>query len=696
MPFEEPTTQPAEAGFPTAENPQVSEEEFATLQAIAQRVGGDFGMQVILGAPGQGSYFNTQEVTITLDPTHIAENPGMAKFVSAHEGAHRAITPSPYKMGIPRKTIEHYFSQLGFSSLVNYVEDPAVNTWFSGRFPALTQYSNEVYDESLAKDGAVLAAGEALEVARHLGYWPKFAKYGSEVIRFWHQGRVSEDLDPDVARALENSLAAAIESTKTIPDPNNFDTFEIVEKARERFRINAELVWPEVKKLVEMDINQGAIRQMINEIWDSLPEELKKMIEEAIKKQEKGEDSEGGDEQEGQAEGGSSESTETNPPSNSASKSRSYPADALPEEATQQLQDILGGQPEHKQREYTEQARRELEEVEDKINEALNGKLQQETPASHKEQHKKREKVRQEEKEKLENEQAQQKVREELERLAQEQDGYEKVRIETDDIARKLYIRIQDLLIPQKYPKWRKGFSSGMRPNLGRVMQANANPRLYDSIWERKDSPRRSDLRLGLMLDLSGSMSGEKIHQAFRGVVPVAEVLGLADLEFQLDGFQDIPIPYKRFDQKWDTQRRDEFLTVSHEPEGRGRHNRNDCNSDGFCLLEHYNRMKENLGKDNIIIVFSDGQPAPDSKHRGYEYELETVIALIRKEGLVRLIGIGLGDGTEHVAHYYPNSVAEVPMRVSDQERSAGRRDFVEVLGDLLEQAIYNPEQFTL
>ena len=89
--------------FPEEEKPtrsgadkiEISEEDWQTLKIIAQRVGGDFRMEVKLGEPGGGSFFNPEDGSITFDPLHIKENPEQAKFVAGHEGSHRAITPHP-------------------------------------------------------------------------------------------------------------------------------------------------------------------------------------------------------------------------------------------------------------------------------------------------------------------------------------------------------------------------------------------------------------------------------------------------------------------------------------------------------------------------------------------------------------------------------------------------------------------------
>lgn len=246
---------------------EIPEEDWKTLEIIAKRVGGDFGMKVKLGEPGQGSFFNPEDCSITLDPLHIKENPEQAKFVAGHEGAHRAITPGPKEIGLSNEQIQEYYSQIGFGYTQNIIEDPAVNDWMRRRFPGLDEYVQKTYDAQLKEEGAVLSTPKVARIAAQLGYWPRFAQYGSEVVRDWHQKRFSKNLDPAVRKALERTIKYARKSIKTIPDPEKptRDRKEIITTAQERFRINTEYIWPEVRKLVEMDLHTEEQRQMMKE-----------------------------------------------------------------------------------------------------------------------------------------------------------------------------------------------------------------------------------------------------------------------------------------------------------------------------------------------------------------------------------------------------------------------------------------------
>lgn len=264
---------------------QISDKDWRVLEIIAKRVGGDFGMRVRLGEPGSGSFFNPEDCSITFDPFHIRENPELAKFVAGHEGAHRAITPGPKEIGISDEQVRKFYSQIGFGYLQNVIEDPAVNDWMQERFPGLREYTQKAYGEQLKEENAILSTPEVARIAIQLGYWPRFVQYGSEVIRHWHQGRFSKKLDPAVEKALQRTIKYASKSIGKIPDPQklSLERKEIVEIARERFDINTNDIWPEVKKLVEMDLHTEEQRQMIQEIRKKQKEleQKKKELEDA-------------------------------------------------------------------------------------------------------------------------------------------------------------------------------------------------------------------------------------------------------------------------------------------------------------------------------------------------------------------------------------------------------------------------------
>ena len=780
---------------------EIPKKDWQTLEIIAKRVGGDFGMKVKLGQPGGGSFFNPEDGSITFDPLQIRENLEQAKFVAGHEGSHRAITPHPKELGLSSEKIREFYSQIGFGYLQNIIEDPAVNDWMEKRFPGLKPYTEKTYDQQLKEENAVLSTPETQKIASQLGYWPKFAQYGSEIIRHWHQKRFSQTLDPAVEKALKRTIDYAHESIRTIPDPQKIvqDKKEIVSTAQKRFENNTDYIWPEVKKLVEMDLNTEENRQMLKDFqqmqkelgqkkqemkqaqkegnkqrqeelqkeieglgkeldpFNGLPEDVKKELQEQINKaargaaeqlnkeieekqkqieeakqkpeelekeikdlEEKAKSAQGKEKEEleKQIQEKKTEKLSQEMKQQQAEKELKdiqdaldniqsgqeipYPEDKLSDKTKQELEKLFNKLPRQKYQELQDKSKKQLEDFEDAINKESEGKLNKDKPESHQERRERETEERETEKEKEEIEKEREEIekeREEIEEKLEElrrekMTEYDKAYEEVADIINSLYNRLKRFFLPERHPKWRRGYPTGSRLDLGKTMQAEADPRYLEKIWERKTIPQKFDYRFSILVDLSGSMKGEKIEETFKGTVVLAEMLEKLGIQFEILGFQDTIIPYKDFREKLNKELRDKLSIAKKEPLDEGVHNQAAWNSDGYCLKKSYQRLRQNVGKNNFLIVLSDGLPVPDAEHSGPEYALDKIVEDIIKEKKVKLIGIGLGPDTEHVNDYYPHGIPNMKMKVTDEERRQGQKDFSEAFADFLEDMIRHPEKY--
>ena len=772
---------------------EVPEEEWELLKIIAQRVGGDFDMIVRLGRPGEGSYFDPEDCSITIDPLHIRENPDLAKFVTAHEGGHRAITLNPRDFGLFEREINELYSQIGFASLQNFIEDPAVNDWIEERFPGLKPHIKKIYDEQLREEGVVLSTPEVQIIARQLGYWPRFAQFGSEVIRDWHQKRFSRRLDPAVEKALQRTIEYARRSIRSIPDPQKspLSREEIIEAARERFRTNTYYIWPEVRKLVEMDLRTEEQRQMMKDIrqklkeleekrkelerakaqgdeekqkelqreieelekeldpFNRLPEDIRKELQEQIDKaireateqlsreiEERQKQIEEANQRQKQLEeeiedlenkikdlrkkakqASSPEREELERQiqelekqiqekkieklshemrqkqaeeeikdiQDTLSKIQSgeempYPEDRLSEETKQALEQLFQKLPKPKREEYRKKAKEKLEDFEDAINEGLSGKLNRDKPESHKErrEREKREKEREEKRRRIEEERT--RLEEKLEEMFREKmTEYDKIYSEVVDIINSLYNRLREIFSKKSQLKWRTGYPSGQRIDLRMAMQAEADPRYSDRIWERKTIPHEFDYRFCVLVDLSGSMQGEKIEETFKGIVVLAEVFEKLRIQYEIIGFSDDVKIFKEWRSKLDKRLRNELV----EMKSWGGGGTDTTNATQIA----YERLLENLGKDNFLITLTDGQPnEPET--------LKEILSRIRKEGKIKLVGIGLGPETEFVKEYYPAALSLPTLRPTQEQIRQGQKDFSEAFAELLEDMIINPQKY--
>jgi hypothetical protein len=740
-------------------------------------VGGDFRMEVKLGEPGGGSFFNPEDCSITFDPLHIKENSELAIFIAGHEGAHRAITLHPKELGLSPEKIRELYSQIGFGYFQNVIEDPAVNTWMGERFPGLKPYTEKNYDQQLKEENAVLSRPDVQRIAEQLGYWPKFAQYGSEVIRDWHQGRFSQKLDPAVERALKRTIADARKSISTIPNPEKSERKEIIQTAQERFKINTEYIWPEVKKLVEMDLHTEEQRQMLEDFrqkqkeleqkrkemeeaqkegntqkqeelqkeieglekeldpFNGLPEDVKKELQEQIdkaiqeaaeklnkeigEKQKQAQEAKQRQEQLDEeikdleekaksAQGKEKEELEKQIQEKKAERLEQeikqkqiekdlkniqdtldniqsgeempYPEDKLSEKTKQELEKLFNKLPRQKRKELKDRAQKQLEDFEDEINKDLEGKLNEDKPESHKERREREAKEREAEKEKERAEKEKKEIEQKLEKLRREKmTEYDKAYEEVADIINPLYVRLKKFFLPERHPKWKKGYPTGSRLDLEKAMQAEADPRYLEKIWERKTIPHKFDYRFSILVDLSGSMRGEKIEETFKGVVVLAEVLEKLGIQYEILGFSDTSELFKEWEEKLNKESRDKLAKMKNW-------GGQDTNT-AEATQKAYQELLKNLGKNNFLITLTDGQP---NNAEALKDELKKIV----KEKKVKLVGIGLGPDTEFVKDFYRASFSLDKMKVSEEERRQGKKDFAEAFADLLEDMIRHPENY--
>ncbi len=720
----------------------IPKEDWQTLEIIAKRVGGDFGMEIKLGKPGGGSSFNPEDNSITFDPFHIKEKPEKAKFVAGHEGSHRAITLGPREIGLSREQIQKNYSQIGFSYLQNVIEDPAVNNWMRKRFPGLEPYTAKIYDEQLKEENAVLSTPEVQKIATQLGYWPKFSQYGSEVIRDWHQKRFSRKLDPAVEKALKRTIGLARENINIIPDPRkpSRDKKEIIAAGQKRFENNTNYIWPEVKKLVEMDLHTEEQRQMLNErsIFDELPKDAKKELQKQINKatretakqlnkeikekrkqaqearqkqaelekeiqeleekaesasgkekedwekqiQQKKEEKLGEEMKQKQAEQDLKQIQDGIEGMQSGGAGMPYPEDKLSEKTKQEIEKLFKNLPSQKQKEFREKAEKQLEDFEDAINKEMEGKINKDKPENHKEYRECEKREKESTAQRTKTEEEKKELEKKLEQIRREKmTEYDKAYEETADIINSLYNRLKKFFLPERDPKWQKGYSTGSRLDLEKAMQAEADPKYLEKLWERKTIPHKLDYRFSILVDLSDSMEGKKIEETFKGVVVLAEVLEKLGIQYEIIGFSSGVKFFKQWREKLNKEKRDELT----EMKSWGKQSTHTDEATELAIKH----IEKNGGKNNFILTLTDGQPYPSEHSKRLREILEET-----KNKNIKTVGCGLGPDTEFVKDYYPASLSIPNVKPTEQQKKEGQKDFAEAFADLLEDMIKHPEKY--
>lgn len=642
-------------GVETTIKPGISEEEYRErlerLRSMGRVIGQDFAMGVEVGKERGWRYIFKPVNKIEVDPIDVAERGLDYCFgVIAHEGAHRKISRTDF---IPKRV----WQEMGFSFLMNAVEDPRVNNWVSEKYDGARDWLERVYAEDLSTEDKI-----DKKAKEKLGYVPKHIQFGLEVIRYWHTGKFSEGLSPDVKEALDKTIKYAELAYQTLPEKEPTEE-DIKDKAQLAYKIVYSAIWPEYQKLVDKAFDDEALRQM-----------LKDMIE-------KGE-IELGDE--GKGKGG-----------------EPLPLDQIPEDLREQLKkkikERLEGMSGEERKKFEEDAKgkaeKNLDGLESDLNKELKGKFSEQPETKGEERERKEREAKEKEEEARRAKEIKEAKREIEKKLEAERSEYDKALAEVKPYIDKVAEDIINLFITVRFPKWRAKFP-GQKLRLKGAMEWRARKE-YRELFEERLPAERKDYTFLLLVDLSGSMAGEKIEETFKGVVLFAEALNrvaqtLGGVKVAIYGFQDELIPYKGFDEELNDVLRNKISRMKKEVINQGEHNVAGHNSDGYCLDRASKILGETESKNQFLFVLSDGQPAGDEIHRVPKYrgldlneELRAVVRDISAAGRQKLLGIGLGPGTEHVADFYSEELPGV-----ENIPNVNVKKLAEVLGKKLEELV--------
>jgi hypothetical protein len=258
---------------------------------------------------------------------------------------------------------------------------------------------------------------------------------------------------------------------------------------------------------------------------------------------------------------------------------------------------------------------------------------------------------------------------------------YPKIREKLEGQIGTLVQRLEEVLRPRRRLRSRSGYPTGQRLDLRRAMIYEADPRQYDRLWSRPSIPSRRDTAFSLLIDLSGSMRGAKCEAAVAGTILLAETLHRLEVPFAVNGFQDVLIPVCPFGAGLGAEVREPIASIHLEISGSrpGGNNHPLHNDDGPCVLAAAEELLSWPAREHVLLVVSDG--LPEGKHSGPDDLRKAVASLSRRAAGLKLVGIGLGSGTEHVKQFYPESIASVP---------AG--ELAERIGDVLRRILTGHE----
>jgi len=202
----------------------------------------------------------------------------------------------------------------------------------------------------------------------------------------------------------------------------------------------------------------------------------------------------------------------------------------------------------------------------------------------------------------------------------------------------------------------RSGRSINIKQRIGEV--AKKMSPVKSRAWERKEAPLERDYAITLLIDLTGSMYGEKITETFKALIAMAEPLQRLSIKFEVLGFNSQLNVYKEFKEPFNDKTRESLGNLEKEVRGDNANN----TDDGWALHIASKRLEKVNAKRKFIIVCTDGGSNPSPAHAHPFFDLDEVLSRIELSSDQKVIGIGLGQFTNYVEEHYLNGIAGVEI----------------------------------
>ncbi len=590
-------------------------------------------------------------------PKEFEMNDNAARGIAAHEAGHVRITR--FGEFIPEKVMQ----EIGFHSLIASVEERPTDQVVREVFPGAGIWVDEARKYSV-EDGRQ-GLEQSIELGEHKEM-PRFQQLGNLIVYEPHyakNGISTDTYSQEVLDAYEKIRNSVERIEKAIP-PDNSSEETVLKFAKERYKILYKEVWPLMQELVKKDIEDEEVKRMtdsdsmedlenLRKLMENLPADLQREFQEVIQKK-------------------------------------------IIEEISKQLREAIlkyfNSLPKEERNKILEQIKEGLEGKEDILVDQLTGKFGDpvENHAASKKKKKEEEKRKaEEEKNKAEIDNIDKK----LERIQADLDVYEQFYKQVHELDEQLFARLEEIFVPNiKHRVLMK--SSGTRINISKIYKWESARKagvksLDNKIFESIHRPEKADYAITLLVDLSGSMAG-KIEETFKAMVLLAEVLNRLGVKIEILGFQDEIIQFKSFEEELNDDIRIKMSGMLKEVSDKnpGGHNNAMHNNDGPCLANASERLSSQSNRESFLLVFSDGMPTgPGSifeKKKPEDYLNEAIKNILTLTNH-KLIGLGLGKGTEHVKRFYPTSLPNIDVK-----------QLADVLGELIEDLIVNPEKYAL
>lgn len=193
---------------------------------------------------------------------------------------------------------------------------------------------------------------------------------------------------------------------------------------------------------------------------------------------------------------------------------------------------------------------------------------------------------------------------------------------------------VQRMLQAKLRTRWAAGSDSGRRRKASHLWKLEHGRKDYR--MEKHSTTAREGV-FSLLVDYSGSMSGDSTAHAIHAALVFSETLAALKVKHEVVGFTDIDYPidmiFKNFEENITIPKLRERMTNVHD----FYYN----NDDGVNVMAAYARLKARPEHNKVLLVFSDGSPCASGEGAPEEY-LHAVAKMIDADPEVYMHAIGI------------------------------------------------------
>ena len=222
--------------------------------------------------------------------------------------------------------------------------------------------------------------------------------------------------------------------------------------------------------------------------------------------------------------------------------------------------------------------------------------------------------------------------------------NYELMRSKSASVIERLSDEILRRLQPEVFRQWTGPHASGSKLCLFSVVRAEGDPSRKEQVWRRQTHYTRPDPLIVMLVDHSGSMSGQRMQVTSEAAVILSETCARCGIGLSVFAFESQCTPVIDWRQPIDDTARSILGGLADAAEGG-----TDLESALKDMLHHF---AQSPFSNRYLFILSDGNVDEVDKVRAVVRQLE-------HEG-IQVRGLGLGPETRNLKEVIPNSEVEI------------------------------------